>query len=195
MHQITMAVPQFFQSGSHPDEKKAIQLALNRCVSTLITLHSGCRLDKGSDGTVIFTLPHVFHKDSDLNQNAAALEPLLECLTDIDFIYEFYHPGTQPLYENDCYYDRTVVWDSTPALYKRGYGDCKSLSCKKVAEFRAAGLPARPVFRFLPPDQNPKGQFQYHILVLGPNGPRDWLDPSKVKGMGKNENAYFNAAR
>jgi hypothetical protein len=183
-----MCVPTLFQSGSYPLEKSEVRAALERCIGSLKVLDKRCVLSKGARDQVVFTLPHVFHASSDLAENAAALEPLLECLCDIDLSYRKFHPSVETLYQSPVYYERTVVWDATPALYKRGYGDCKSLSCALVSEYRAAGHFARPVFRFVPPTQAEKGQFQYHILVLGPNG---WEDPSKIKGMGKNENAYF----
>lgn len=189
MHQISMCLPSLFEAGSSPAEKEAVNTALSVCIKNLKTLDKRCRLTNGAKNQVVFTLPHVFHASSDLAENAAALEPLLECLCAVDLAYRLYHRPVQFLYQNPVYYERTVVWDSIPALYTRGYGDCKSLACARVAEFRAAGLEARPVFRFVPPDQTEKGQFQYHILVLGPDG---WEDPSKIKGMGKNENAYFN---
>lgn len=185
-----MCVPRLFEEGSTPSEKNAIAQALKVCEKSLKTLDSRCRLSSGAKTEVVFSLPHVFHSSSSLDENAAALESLLECLCAIDLSYwRFNRPLPQYLYANPVYYDRTVIWDSTPALYARGYGDCKSLACARVAEYRAAGQDARPVFRFVPPEQAEKGQFQYHILVLGPNG---WEDPSKIKGMGKNENAYFN---
>jgi hypothetical protein len=148
------------------------------------------RLIQGEQDQVIFVLPHVFHASSDLAENAAALEPLLECLCALDLTYRQFRASTIPLYQSHVFYERTVIWDTIPALYARGFGDCKSLTAARVAEYRAAGQEARPVFRFLPPDKNPKGQFQYHILVLGPYG---WEDPSKIKGMGQNENAYFRS--
>jgi hypothetical protein len=185
-----MEIPQLFESGSSPDEKKACELAIKRCISSLRKLDSKSSVDKSGNNQVVFSLPNVFHPNSDLGENAAALEPLLECLCDIDLAYLYFNPNTVSLYQSPVYYDRTVVWDSIPALYKRGKGDCKTLATQRVAEYRKSGLPARPVFRFLPPAQNPKNQFQYHILVLGPYG---WEDPSKIKGMGKNENSYFHA--
>jgi hypothetical protein len=191
VHQITMAIPQLFQAGSSPAEKSAIRQAIEKCMQTLKKLDSRTSVKQSGDSQLVFALPHVFQPGSDLGENAAALEPLLECLCDIDLAYRVSHPNRVFLYDSPVYYERTVVWDSTPALYARGYGDCKSLTATRVSEYRAAGQEARPVFRFLPPDQTPKGQFQYHILVLGPYG---WEDPSKIKGMSKNEAAYFQAS-
>jgi hypothetical protein len=198
MHSITFAIPRLFNAGSSPVEKEAIRKALATCERTLRSLDRRCRVQRGGTDQVVFLLPHVFHASSDLAENAAALEPLLECLCDIDLAYrqsltpaQLTPISTEWLSVNPVYYDRTVVWDSTPALYARGYGDCKSLACARVSEYRAAGLYARPFFRFLPPDQNPKGQFQYHILVHAPDG--SWEDPSKEKGMEQNENSYFSA--
>lgn len=89
------------------------------------------------------------------------------------------------LYDTDVYYRLTKVWDSIPALYNRGYGDCKSLSCAYVAEHIREGDPCIPVFRWINrPDKS--GAVDYHILVQNADG--SFEDPSKVKGMGSNEN-------
>jgi hypothetical protein len=206
MHSIAMAVPQLFSADSTSAEKTLVKAALKKCDATLQSLDSRSRLRRGGTDQVVFLLPHVFHVGSDLTDNSAALEPLLECLCDIDLAYRQTHPSAAFLYDSPVYYERTVVWDSTPALYARGYGDCKSLACALVSEYRAAGLYARPTFRFLPPNGagNSSGQFQYHILVaatclkcMGAGCAKcegkgwGWEDPSKVKGMGKNEHSYF----
>lgn len=86
-------------------------------------------------------------------------------------------------------YARTQVWEPIPALYKRGYGDCKSLTAALIAQYRLAGKKARPVFRFVP---RPDGGTDYHILVQTERG---FEDPSKVLGMGKNEVAKFYGKR
>lgn len=141
---------------------------------------------------VTFTLPHVFNAASSAADNGEALRALLYCLTAINEDYLIRRPFTEPLYRSGVYYRRTEVWDTIPALYARGFGDCKSLSCALVAERRVlARRRAIPVFRWVQGlAENPYKVF-YHILVLGDRG---WEDPSKVCGMTDNENSYFKRA-
>src|ERR1700761_3779457 len=189
MHAIPMAVPQLFEAGSSPAEKKAIRQALTACLRQLQALNGRTRLRESEDhGQVEFLVPRAFHADSSSAENAPALESLLVCLATINLAYRRFRPGTPFLYASPVRYDRTEVWDSTPALRARGYGDCNSLACDRVAELWAAGLDARPFFRFLPPEQATTDQYQFHILLLGPWG---WECPSKVKGMNAPENSYF----
>ena len=133
---------------------------------------------------VTYNLPHVFYPGSSPTANAQALEKLLETLTEANVEYLRRNP-TVRLYNSGVYYDRTTEWDSIPALYTRRYGDCKSLTCALVAEYRLQGLRAKAVFRHV---MNSKGSYDFHILVRTPNG---FEDPSKVLGMGSDENAWF----
>lgn len=136
---------------------------------------------------ITFDLPHVFQQDSPPVENAEALRASLDYLIALNRAYLRTHPDTPTLYRSGVRYGRTQVWDSIPALYMRRYGDCKSLACALIAERRAQGLKASPVFRFIP---KANGGPDFHILVQTPNG---FEDPSKVLGMGQNENAYFRA--
>jgi hypothetical protein len=105
----------------------------------------------------------------------------------MDYIQSMKKRGhTVPLlYESGVVYARTIWWEPIPALYERGWGDCKSLTCAKVAEDRLAGINAGAVFRFNPLEMST----DYHILEQTPDG---YHDPSKVLGMGKDENAWFH---
>lgn len=134
---------------------------------------------------ITFDVPHVFNPKASRSENAAVLTTLLECLIRVNRIYLKRHPRTKPLYRSGVVYGRTEIWDSIPALYSRGYGDCKSLTAALVAEYREHNIPSAPVFRFNP---NSDGSTDYHILVETKTG---FEDPSRVLGMGKNENAYF----
>lgn len=140
---------------------------------------------------IALDLPHVFSTGAYVSENAAVLETLLDALIRIDEIYLSYH-AVPTLYRSGVRYDRTEIWDSIPALYFRGYGDCKSLTAARVAELRKMGRNARPVFRFKP--QNVPGHYLYHILVLteDESGSPIWEDPSKTLGMGQDENAPFS---
>lgn len=140
---------------------------------------------------ITFSLPHVFYPGSSRDEDASALRALLECLIRLNQAYLRVHavPG---LYQSGVVYGRTEVWDTIPALYERGYGDCKSLTAALVAEYRKKGIIAQPVFRWV---QRPNGGgSDYHILVQREacaECPTGFEDPSKVLGMGKNENAHF----
>lgn len=128
---------------------------------------------------VIFRLPHLYHQGSNPDENAIVLRALLECLVGVNLAFLKYHsvPG---LYQSGVVYRRTVEWDSIPALYSRGYGDCKSLSAALIAEYRRKGIEATPVFRWV---TNPQGDRDFHILVQTLKG---YEDPSRKLGM----NAY-----
>jgi len=95
------------------------------------------------------------------------------------------NPATKSLYRSGVTYARTVWWEPIPALYARGSGDCKSLATALVAQYRLARVKSVPVFRWA---YNSGGGTDYHILVQTESG---WEDPSKILGMGHNENAKF----
>jgi hypothetical protein len=78
-------------------------------------------------------------------------------------------------------YGRTRVWETIPALYQRGFGDCKSLTAAYIAELQKRGMQADPVFRWI---RTPEGGTDFHILVQTIRG---FEDPSKVLGMGSVE--------
>lgn len=143
------------------------------------------------------SLPHVFAPGASEEENAQALHLLLEHLISQNQVFLMRHPGVWPgLYRSPVVYGRTRVWDSIPALMQRGYGDCKTLSAALIAEYRNAGVPAKPVFRFVDNGKTgvlydlgvQAGRNDFHILVETPKGRED---PSKVKGMGKDENEHF----
>ena len=135
---------------------------------------------------IAFDLQHVFHPTSSSLDDAEALKILLDALIRLDLSYVRRH-NPAPLYKSGVVYGRTTIWDPIPALYARGYGDCKSLSCARIAEYLAQGIPAKPVFRFRKRPSD--GGKDFHILILV-NGER-WEDPSRILGMGKDENRHF----
>lgn len=137
---------------------------------------------------IVYNLPHVFYPGSNRGDNADALQAMLDMLirVNMSYIRSMRKRGhaVPLLYESGVVYARTVWWEPIPALYERGWGDCKSLTCAKVAEDRLAGMDCRAVFRF-----NPKpNSTDYHILEQIPGG---YHDPSAVLGMGMDEAAYF----
>lgn len=128
---------------------------------------------------IVYELPHVFHPKARKVENARALRVMLECLIALDRAYLLDH-SVRPLYRAGVIYGRTRPWLTIPALYARGYGDCKSLSAALIAEYREAGIPCKPVFRWI---QNRRTGFRdFHILVQTDSG---YEDPSKVLGMGQ----------
>lgn len=131
--------------------------------------------------------PHVFYPGSSQVQNAYALRALLDCLISLNQAY-LRDNACKPLYRSGVVYGRTTVWDTIPALYARGYGDCKSLSAALIAQLRTQGHAADPVFRW---KKNSNGSTDYHILVKTPLVSNGFEDPSKKLGMGRDENAYF----
>jgi hypothetical protein len=187
--QIEFCIPHVFSRGSNPEENRRVR---NVLIQSAETIQGSCgkrhaTLRNGPAYCVTFDLPSCFDSASDPVDNARALQALLHCLGAINLIFLQFRPGCiPPLYESGVYYDRTEVWDSIPALYRRGYGDCKSLTAALVAEYAAQGIKSKPVFRWMVDKGD--NQTNYHILVQVADGFRD---PSKVLGMEKNENAYF----
>lgn len=138
-------------------------------------------------GRIVFRIVDAFNPRSTELQNAIALEALLRCLIDLNILWLQVHPYTPPLYHSGVYYARTEVWDTIPALYARGYGDCKSLTAARVAELFVTGIHTVPVFRF---DSQDFGTM-FHILVMTLDGLNE--DPSKILGMvGPQELASMN---
>jgi hypothetical protein len=135
---------------------------------------------------ITFDLPHVFYPGSSQDENSDALRILLECLIQLNRAYLRYHTAPA-LPRSGVVYGRTQVWDTIPAMYARGYGDCKSLTAACVAQKLEQGIECTPVHRWMP-RQDDSGETDYHILVQADDG---FFDPSKAHGMGKNENAYF----
>jgi hypothetical protein len=191
MHSISFSVPHIGSAGSSPAEAAVVDGEFSKALDTLRRDYPKTDLILGSPECT-FLLPRVFSVGSDLTENARAAEALLNCLCAIDLAYLQFRGGrVTPLYAHPLRYDRTVVWDTTPALFARNYGDCKSLVGSRYAEYRYAGQEARPMFRFMPPNMSHDGEFQYHIVLLTARGHED---PSKIKGMGENEWAYFKKA-
>lgn len=135
---------------------------------------------------ITYNLPHVFFSGSTPENNAPVLQALLEALIAINTAFLRCNPHTVPLYQSGVRYGRTYWWEPIPALYQRGFGDCKSLTAALVAEYRLAGIPCRPVYRHRKNDKT--GGTDFHILVMTKQG---FEDPSRALGMGANENARY----
>lgn len=131
-----------------------------------------------------FDMHHWFQPDTSPVENAHALRALLDCLIGINLAYLKYHPHTPALYRSGVYYERVDEWMPIPALYHLGYGDCKSLACALIAEYRHKGVACEPAFRWIERPHTPELVRDFHILVETVTG---YEDPSKVLGMGKDE--------
>ena len=168
----------------------------SECKSDCIRILNACRETLNHNAVVtnsarysisgrcaVWSLSRHFGFNSREDENAYALRALLDCLIQLNQCY-LTHGGNvriPKLYKSGVFYKRTEVWDTLPALYERGYGDCKSLTAALVTEYLEQGIECIPVFRFTKRADG-KGS-DYHILVLA----KDFEDPSKVLGMGKNE--------
>lgn len=140
---------------------------------------------------ITFSLPHVFHPAASQAEEATALQLCLEFLISVDRAFLRLHPQ-KSLYRSGVVYGRTQEWDTVPAVMARGYADCKSLSAWRIAELRERGVECRPVFRWV---RRRDGHKDFHILVAVDRKGRTeplWEDPSKILGMGSNENVWFN---
>jgi hypothetical protein len=137
---------------------------------------------------IVYNLPHVFSLETSLVENADVLRTLLECLVQInlDYLRRYRAPK---LYNSGVVYGRTKQWEPIPALYARGYGDCKSLSAALIAQYEMQGRAASPVFRFSPSSYAGADHLLFHILVQTEKG---YEDPSRKLGMGKDEWKYFS---
>lgn len=166
---IIFAIPGF-STDTKSEEGKAVRKVIDWCAKRV----GSCKFKPGA---VVFTIDHAFKPRGSNLVNAAALETLLTCLTCLDSIWLRYHPRTIPLYDTGVYYARTVVWDTIPALYARGNGDCKSLSACRAAELRRQGVWVRPTFRH----KRRVSSTMFHILLMFADASNE--DPSKALGM------------
>jgi hypothetical protein len=133
--------------------------------------------------------PSLFNPGSDELENARCLRVLLDTLIDLNSVFLRHHAAV-PLYNSGVVYGRTVTWDMLPVLYAKKKGDCKSLTAAYIAIARKSGIQCEPTFRF---KRKPNGTILYHILVQLKRPGRFgsvWEDPSKILGMGKDENAW-----
>ena len=193
--QIVFNLPQLTSPDSSPAEVKQLRAILKVCIDGIRQAYvqsripaSDVTLTDGRGGEVLLNLPHSFEIDEALNSRI--LRRMLDGLIACNCVYLKFHPQTPTLYRSGVVYDRTKVWESIPALYSvkpdgRKFGDCKSLTAAMVAILRMKGIAANPTFRW---NRRDDGGLDYHILVQTNEG---FHDPSKVLGMGADENVWF----
>lgn len=186
---ITFSVLHAFTPGSSPAGNDDVRRILRDCLVRLNRAHSTNGVGPArywvNGRLVVWHLPHVFVRKGNKDSNAYALNCLLECLIELNLSYLKYggNYSIPTLYDSSVYYKRTQIWDTIPALYKLGYGDCKSLSAALIAQYRWQGIECAPVFRFVERADGTES-LDFHILVQTATG---FEDPSKIKGMGANE--------
>lgn len=180
--QITFNLPHAIGTGSRPSENvlRILQDALRK-----VRKMTPVRAIR-ENHYFTFDMPDAFHPTASEVVNAYVLRVLLDALIDVNTAYLRTNP-VPSLYRSGVRYGRTTLWEPISALYARQYGDCKSLTAALVAEYRKQGIRANPVFRF---KKRPDGRIDFHILVQTNNG---YEDPSKVLGMGQDENAWFRS--
>lgn len=107
---------------------------------------------------------------------------LVECLSRLDE-WSLRKWSFPPLYQSGIVYeaetDGAEVWQTTPALYLRGRGDCEDLAAHRVAEHRVGGERAR--VNMVLSGRTSFGGRLFHFNVLLPSGRIE--DPSRVLGM------------
>jgi hypothetical protein len=137
-----------------------------------------------------FNLSNVFSPDSSSQDDAYVLRALLEVLLVANRTYLRTH-AVPNLYRSGVRYGRTDDWLSIPELYRRQFGDCKSLACVRIVELRRAGIEAEPDFRWV--QRKNDGGKDFHILVKKVDPIQGFMyeDPSRILGMGKDEVAKF----
>ena len=187
--QITFSLPHVFYPGSPPVENTHARRILAECQGRLTQPYRTARpahaLYHVGVRCVVFDLPTAFVPSASIEENTHALKCLLDCLVDFNRLFLSISGFCPRLYDSGVYYRRTEVWDSIPALYQRGYGDCKSLTAAYVAQAIRAGRDCAPVHRWISRPDGSKA-VDYHILVQESDG--SFEDPSKVLGMGHDEN-------
>ncbi len=186
---ITFSVLHAFGPDSTPACNADARRILHDCLVRLNRAHSTNGIGPArywvNGRCVVWNLPHVFKPNTPEVDNAWALQCLLDCLIELNCSYLKYGGNVRipKLYDSGVYYKRTQIWDTLPALYQRGFGDCKSLTAALIAQYTKERIECAPVFRFIRRADG-SGSLDFHILVQTANG---FEDPSKVLGMGKNE--------
>lgn len=141
-----------------------------------------------------YNISHAFFPGADKTMNARTLRVLMRNLIELNLVYLEEAPrlgyAVPLLYASGVVYDRTNWWEPIDALYKRKFGDCKSLTGAWIAQQWMRGIKCEPVHRWV---ENDDGTTEYHILAHCGGGVFE--DPSKVLGMGDNEVAKFFGPR
>lgn len=120
------------------------------------------------------------------------LRALLEAMCVANWQYLVANPWTPLLYDQRPSYALKTragerdVWQDLPATYALGIGDCKDLSCIRVAEMRAQGIADAVPFIRIANYVDPEGKrppLLVHHVQVSTGGKVE--DPSEILGMPK----------
>jgi len=141
-----------------------------------------------------YNFDHVFYPGADMVLNTQTLREMLEMLIRVNLV--FLNRARQlgyavpSVYRSGVTYRRQDYWEPIPTLYKRQWGDCKSIPAALIAEQRFQGIHSEPAFRWAESEKG-DNSLEWHILVQLGN---QFDDPCRKLGMGANEVARFYAA-
>lgn len=172
MQHISFALPPLLVNPGSKEGQRARKV-IRDCVSKV------GRAKMRPEG-VVFFIDSAFHPRASKIQNSTALRALLDCLIELNLICWDACPNMKTFYQTGVFYHlmpQNAAWETTPTLYRRGHGDCKTFVAARVAELRRAGKIAMPVFRNVTSGWGT----MYHILIL--HGDGTWECPSRLRGM------------
>lgn len=108
----------------------------------------------------------------------AEMNRAMDVLIALDMVYLNAHRNEKPLYRAGVRYDDpgVLAWYTTPILYNKGKGDCKSLTGARVAELRVTGEDPKAAAHFKQVTRR-----MWHVLVKRGDGSLE--DPSAKLGM------------
>jgi len=170
--QIAFALPPLLVNPGSKEGQEA-RVAIRKCAAEV------GRAKMRPEG-VVFTVGGAFHPRASKADNATILRALLDCLIELDVICLKTCPSIPGLYQTPVYYHlmpSQAPWETNVTLFRRGYGDCKSLVAARIAELRVRGKVAIPVFRHVKDNWGT----MFHILIL--HGDGRWECPSRALGM------------
>jgi hypothetical protein len=111
----------------------------------------------------------------------------MEALVKHNCLWLVTHPETPSIYAHPIVYREDPhgeVWRDLASIWRYGSGDCEDLTCARVAEYRHAGIAAKPILK--------KSKLSvsgwkdvYHAVVHLPDG--RFEDPSLALGMSGHE--------
>ena len=121
---------------------------------------------------------------ANIARSTLILSLVLQLLVLANFLYLLLHRATPLLYASGVRYVREPPgeehWQTFPALYRSGRGDCEDLAAARVAELWMLGERGARIdtqWRF-----DARGDRLYHVFVRRADGSPE--DPSRLLGMG-----------
>lgn len=137
----------------------------------------------------VLTVEHIkfelclFNTPRDFNRSMKSLLYIMEGLIQHNCLWLLDHPETPSIYAHPITYKEDIggeIWRDLASIWKNEGGDCEDLVCARVAEYRNAGINAKPILK--------KSSLSvagwkdiYHVLCKLPDGRIE--DPSLSLGM------------